>query len=103
MFLDCGEITKDQVDQIGELLGQIKKGKATITYFSYRQVLPSENICNDIHCSHVLTFLWEIIREEEMNLPSSWKTEVNIACMEVIGKKAVGFADISKDGVILYY
>ena len=102
VFLDCDDITSEQGDRIGELLRQIDSGKATMSIISCRKVLPGENTCSDVHCTHVITCLWKDIEEEEVSLFSSWKTKVNIVCMEVLGTKAVGFVDISKEGINIY-
>lgn len=102
VFLDCDDVTQEQGDRIGELLRQIERGKADMPIISCRKVLPGENVCSEIHCTHVVTCIWNVLDGEEVSLFSSWKTKVNIVCMEVLGKKAVGFADISKEGINLY-
>lgn len=80
------------------------QGRTLLMNIVVRDVKEEKNLNVDIKCSHVMMTLWYVLKEQgESNLFSSWKTRVNCVLENVINQKAVGFMDITKDGVNSYY
>ena len=106
VFLDMPSLSESAQDSLVEGLKQAENGFASIVDYSFYEVKDEDKAKLEFPANMVLNMVWNIEPKPEKVVESvlfsSWKTKVNHVLQRLWNKNALGFVDISKDGLNMY-
>ena len=106
VFLDVPSLSESEQDSLVEGLKQTENGFASIVDYSFYEVKDGDKAKLEFPANRVLNMVWNIEQQPEKVVESvlfsSWKTKVNHVLQRLWNKNALGFVDISREGLNMY-
>lgn len=106
IYYDLPTISEEQEQFMINQLQQEEGENAVITAFYVSQVHTDNNIPDFFPCKTVVCTVWQLQENSENAaetvLFSSWKTKVNKVSRSVLNTPAIGFVDITNQGIYMY-
>lgn len=106
IYYDLPTISEEQEQFMINQLQQEEGENAIITAFYVSQVHTDNNIPDFFPCKTVVCTVWQLQENSENAaetvLFSSWKTKVNKVSRSVLNTPAIGFVDITNQGIYMY-
>ena len=106
IYYDLPVISEEEQQFMINQLQQEEGENATITAFHVSQVHNDNTIPDFFPCKTIVCTVWQLKENSENAaetvLFSSWKTKVNKVSRSILNVPAIGFVDITNQGIYMY-